>query len=387
VVIAARLCRFLDAVLSQLLYPATWWLQKVSKALSKDFPDSFDRTVQRFIDVVKNDPAHASSAALGSNHGRDWVTEAINSPVGHVIQALLNDVRIDSAPPGTIRPCLERIQQCLALSGDPRRHAIALASLHLGWFHRMDPEWTERHLLSILDADDDGDRDSLWAGFFWDPRISSPELYFRMKDGLLNLAKQGDTSREGHVESLAYLTLLGWVSSDGDEGRRWVSDAEFREVLLHGGDEFRSHVLWQVERALSDDDPAEREEWQPRASEFFNNVWPRQKSVKTSRMTKRLCEFLVSHCESFAALIDVVSPLLTTIADETGLHIHFRSEVNELVKAHPERFLHLLHTVLPDNVQHWPYGISDALEMIAEADEALLADARLLELRRMWNAR
>lgn len=208
-----------------------------------------------------------------------------------------------------------------------------------------------------------------------------------MKDGLLNLAKQGDTSREGHVESLAYLTLLGWVSSDGDEGRRWVSDAEFREVLLHGGDEFRSHVLWQVERALSDDDPAEREEWQPRASEFFNNVWPRQKSVKTSRMTKRLCEFLVSHCESFAALIDVVSPLLTTIADETGLHIHFRSEVNELVKAHPERFLHLLHTVLPDNVQHWPYGISDALEMIAEADEALLADARLLELRRMWNAR
>ena len=387
VIVAARLCRLPDTVLSQTLYPATWWLKRVSKALSKDCRESFDRTVQRFIDVVKIDPTSASSIVHGSNRARDWVTEAINSPVGHVVQAILNDVRIDSTLPDTIEPCLERIEQCLALSADPRRHAIALASHALGWFHRINPEWSERHLLSILDGNDDGDRDSLWAGFFWNPQISSPELYLRIKDGLLNVAKQGSESRDGHVQSLAYLILFGWFSSDGDGRLQWISDAEFREALLHGGDELRSHVLWQLERMLRDDEPSKRAYLQSRAPEFFNLVWPRQKSVKTSKMTVRLCELLVSHRETFAVLIDAVSPLLTKIIDGTGLHIHLRSEANEIVKAYPERFLHLLHTVLPDDIRNWPYGIGDMLELITEADATLLKDARLHELRRAWNAR
>lgn len=121
--------------------------------------------------------------------------------------------------------------------------------------------------------------------------------------------------------------------------------------------------------------------------EFFNLVWPRQKSVKTSKMTVRLCELLVSHRETFAVLIDAVSPLLTKIIDGTGLHIHLRSEANEIVKAYPERFLHLLHTVLPDDIRNWPYGIGDMLELITEADATLLKDARLHELRRAWNSR
>jgi len=88
-IIAARLCRSTDAERSELLYPTTWWLRNVSKALSKDIPDSFDRTVQRIIDALIDSPASATSTMPSSNRGRDWVTEAINSPVGHVVQAIL----------------------------------------------------------------------------------------------------------------------------------------------------------------------------------------------------------------------------------------------------------------------------------------------------------
>jgi hypothetical protein len=103
-------------------------------------------------------------------------------------------------------------------------------------------------------------------------------------------------------------------------------------------------------------------------------------------MTARLCGFLLSHSETFAALIDVISPLLTKIGDGTEPHLH-RSEVGALVKAYPERFLHLLHTILPDDVRNWPYGLGEAIEMVAEADDTLRRDARLVELRRKWNAR
>ncbi|MEX0718128.1 MAG: SIR2 family protein [Planctomycetaceae bacterium] len=384
-VIAARLCRFSNEILSELLYPTTWWLQRLSKALSTDYPEVFDRFVHRMIDVVRTLPESASSAVLDSGRGRDWVTEAINSPVGYVVRAVFDDVRFQDA--AGMSTGLGPIEQCLALSGDPRRHAIALASHHLAWLHANAANWTERYLIALLDGNDDEDREAFWAGFFWNPGVLSPALYLRIKAGLLTVAKDGARSREGHVQSLAYLLLTGWVSSAENENRRWVDSSELRDVVLHGGDELRSQVLWQFERMLRNEDADKREEWQDRAREFFDEVWPRQRSVKTPEMTARIIDVLLAHADGFSRLIDVASPLLTTVRDATRLHIYFREDVRNLIEAHPERFLHLLHIVLPEDIRYWPYGVNDALDMIAEADESLLTDARLRELRRRWDAR
>lgn len=384
-VIANRLCRLSGEMLSSLLYPATWWLQKISKAISTDFPKVFDQMVQRLIEVVKAFPEHAYSAVIGSSRGIDWVMEAINSPVGHLILAVFDDTRYQEA--AAINAGLSPIEQCLALPENPRRHAIAMASHNLGWLHVNAADWTEKHLLTIIEGHDVEDQDAFWAGFFWNPRVTGPALYLRIKGGLLKVAKDRTRSREGHVQSLASLLLTGWVSPVEHEDRPLVDNSEFRDVLLHGGDELRSHVLWQFERLLGNGDAAKREEWQIRAYKFFEAVWPRQRSVKTPEMTARMVDVLVAHSDSFKKLIDVVSPLLTTIRDATRLHIQFRDEAKDVIKAHPERFLHLLHVVLPEDVRYWPYGINDALNMIAGEDETLLTDARLRELQRRWDAR
>jgi hypothetical protein len=384
-VIAIRLCRMPNEILSPLIYPASWWLQKVSNAMSIDFPEVFDRIIQRLLGVVKATPNIASSAMRASSREREWVTEAINSPVGHLVRAVFADARIERFTENDAG--LAPIEQCLSLFGDPRRHAIAIASHHLAWLHARAADWTELHLLAIPYADDDEDREAFWAGFFWNPGVSSPELYLRIKDGLLTVATDETRSREGHAQSLAHLLLTGWVSSAGNEGRCCLNNSEFRDVLLRGGDELRSHVLWEFKRVLRSEKLERREVWQRRACEFFEEVWPRQRSVKSPQMTARLCEVLVARAESFAALIGVVSPLLTTIRDATGFHIHFEGEVKSVIQTHPERFLHLLHSVLPEDIRHWPYGINDALDVIAEADDSLLDDIRFCELRRRWNAR
>lgn len=262
-----------------------------------------------------------------------------------------------------------------------------MATHHLEWLHARAAGWTEKHLLAILETGVKDDWEAFWAGFFWNPQVSGPVLYLRIKEGLLTIAKDGSRSHEGHLQSLAALLLYGWVSSTGDAGQRWVDSSEFRDVLLRGGDELRSHVLWQFERLLQSTDVAEREKWQCYAREFFVDVWPRQRSVETPEMTVRLCRVLIAHPDSFAALIDIVSPLLTTMHDATGLHIHFQEEVKDLIQSHSERFLQLLHSVLPEDIRYWPYGIGDALDMITEADDSLRHDSRFRELRRRWNAR
>jgi hypothetical protein len=262
-----------------------------------------------------------------------------------------------------------------------------MGSHHLQWLYANAAEWTKRHLLTILDGNSIEDQEAFWGGFFWDPQVSSPELFLRIKDGLLAVAKTGLDSREEHTPSLACLLLTLWAQSAENEHRRLVRNSELRDVLLHGGDELRSHVLWQLERALHNEDADQREEWQNRAHEFFDEVWPRQRSVKTPEMTARIVMILVANPAGFGKLIDLVSPLLTTIRDATSLHIDFRDEVKRVIEEHPKRFLYLLHIVLPNDVRYWPYGINDALSIIAEADQSLLSDSRFRELRRRWDAR
>jgi hypothetical protein len=80
-------------------------------------------------------------------------------------------------------------------------------------------------------------------------------------------------------------------------------------------------------------------------------------------------------------------PHLTTI-DRGYLIPALRGEPgSEIIDRYPSQTLLLLHTILPDNVTAWPYGIGEALNRIGEADNNLKQDERLLELNRKWNSR
>jgi hypothetical protein len=386
--IAERLCRLPGNTLIGLLYTSTSWLQDIGKPLSKEYPASFDKAISRLIDILHQAPAEGRSAVIGTSRGRDWVMEAINSPAGHIARAILEDSRVEAIDGDVDSPAswLRQLASLLALSGGPRRYAITIISHDLGWFHQLVPEWTEHHLLSILDAENQEDREALWAGFLWNARVTSPAFYLRLKPAMLTLVKEKNPSREGHVQSLAYLMLLGWIAPGATKEGRWISNAEFRDVLLHGGDEFRSQILWQLERGLEDNDESSHRKWLARAAEFFQDVWPRQRAVKNPTMSVRLCELLLSNSDTFPELVDFVLPFLTKITRGVGL-LHLRSEASDIFDKHAKRLLTLLHAVLPDDVSSWPYGIGDVLEKIGTTDSELLSDTRLQELKRKWNAR
>jgi hypothetical protein len=384
VVIARRLERADNVVLAELLYVASWWLQKVGKPLSSSHPAIFDRITQRLIDVIKATPDGASSALVSSSGVRDLVTETINAPAGHLVRGILEDVRFQDV--GTMSTGLDFIEQCLALPGDPRRHAIVLASHQLGCLHAKVTDWTERHLLSILDRADIQDQEAFWAGFLWNPQVSSAAMFLRIKDGLLSVAKSRLDSRQDSSQSLAYLLIRGWLSVDADH-LPYISSSELGDVILQGGDTIRAHILWQFKRNLRTDIAEQRDVWIHRTRIFFQAVWPRQLVVRSSKMSARILDVLMADPEGFGRLIDVVMPLLTSINDEFRLNIHFGNEGKGVITAHPERFLQLLHVILPDDINLWPYDTSAVLDLIAESNDALHTDSRFVELRRRWDAR
>ncbi|QDU44314.1 hypothetical protein Mal52_27930 [Symmachiella dynata] len=387
--VAERLCRISDEVLSSLLYPSSCWLREVTKPLSSGYPQSFDKLTSKLIGVIHQYPEEDESSHLTTGRSRDWVTDGLKSSSGQITMAIFDNSwlerdDIDTSPSATWLIQLERL---LAVGNNPRRQAIATMTHHLGWFYHHVPEWTSHNLLSILDAEDQHDQEAFWAGFLWNPRVNTVGLYSRLKPGLLSIAKCGGASQEGRIQALASEILSGWISRDQSDGERLVSNDEFRHVLLHAGDEFRSHVIGQFQGALNDDPVNDGTVWLDDAVELFDNVWPRQIAVKTPTMTNRLCGLLISNVEAFPRLVDVVLPLLSKVPSSVHFRLHFGGEADAIIQQYPGPILTVLYTVMSDEIRNWHNRIDGVLEKIGVADSRLVQDSRYQELLKRWNSR
>lgn len=122
-------------------------------------------------------------------------------------------------------------------------------------------------------------------------------------------------------------------------------------------------------------------------SELFRDVWPRQKSVKTPRMSAQLCDLAFSNAERFPEMAEIILPLLMIIDRDHLMLPNLRKSKDNIVDLYPHQTLALLHAVLPDNVAAWPYDVEATLQRIGKADGSLKLDERLLELNRKWNSR
>ncbi len=382
--IAERISRLPASALAELTYPVSEWLLVSSKVLHKKFPTQFERVWGKLISVLKSKSESAKSSLIRGNREPDWAMEALNSPIGKLAQALMNDPQIDGLRIGNGFPVpwISRADDLLSLDGDLRRQALVMFAYRLNWFFAIDPAWTERNLLSVLDVEGD-DQNAVWAGFFWRGEVPNQELYLQIKSRLLKLAQDKSISRRNHDKVLAGMLLAGWASENAATGERCVTDTEMRDVLVSVDDDFRSQALWQVERWSSVDEE-KNGKWAKQTPIFLTKVWPRQRSAKSPRITAALCDLALSDVAAFQERVDLILPLVTNLDHQyVGLH----QLEDEITDQCPEKVLALLSAVLPENAGMWPYGSGDLLERIGNADPSLLKDPRLVELKRRWNAR
>lgn len=313
--------------------------------------------------------------------------EAINAPVGKIAQALFDDPRKNDLKPAEGFPTawLNFVEGLLDLGGDMRRHAIVLFFHNLNWFYTIDPSWTEKKLLIVFSSDNEYDQDAAWAGFLWGARVPSQSLYSRLKSDLLAFARRPRPSRRGYGGVLASIILAGWGSTNETNGERLISNQEMRDLLLKTDDNFRSRILWQLERWSSDKDDNGR--WAKQLPEFLQDVWPRHISAKSATISARLCDLAFSDASRFVKVAEAVLPLLTKIDHGHLMLPNLRKSKDNIVDLYPEQTLALLDAILPDNAAIWPYDIEETIKRIGDADSRLNLDERLISLKRRWDAR
>ena len=247
--IAEHVSRFPTDALLQLIHPICDWFLTSSGLLLRQFPRQFERVWATVITAVKSEQGNTKFSKLQSDGEPDWATDALNSPIGKLAQALMHDPQLSNLPAsnGLPRPWIIRVEELLSLQGDHRRYTLVILSYRLKWLFAIDPAWTKSILLSVLDTEGD-DQKAVWAGFFWRGEIPNHDLFMLLKSRLIELAQHKSITRRSHGEVLAGILLAGWASEDSETGERYVSHTEIRTVLVNADEEFRLQTLWQVGR-------------------------------------------------------------------------------------------------------------------------------------------
>jgi hypothetical protein len=368
--IAGRLRSLPPASLRDIAHPVSEWMKTIGDRLYDDARGVLAPLWESMITALRYHE-------LEERHPppRSWSSAALNGPVGRLFDLLMQDpaknaLKADAGLPAHWKV---RLEELLRLPGDMHRHAIVLAGFQITWLYTIDPAWTGRQLLPLVDKTGP-DSDALWEGLLWAAHLPSKSLFRILKTGLV--ARATDARRRHEKTILAGFLLAGW-GSQTETHEPLMTDGELREVLIHADDEFRQQLLWQLEQWCSELEGG----WRARIIPFFRHVWPKQRALRTPAMSSHLANFVLASGDLMPALVDLILPRLIPVRNS---HFWFGSQgetgLSHAARAYPTATLDLLWAVLGEDASVWPYRVDEALELLEQAPETT-SDSRLQELR------
>jgi hypothetical protein len=370
--LAALIARRLAAIpLTGIVRPASYWLENAHKSLFERDREALGIIFGKLVDVLAAEPAPE-----GTRNNRRWRDEAIGSAAGHLCSALLGDPvltdvkRREPLP----QPWMAMATRLASLAGDHRRFSLVMFGCRIEWLYRHAGEWCEQFLLSALN-EDDASRDAMLAGFFLNTEVSDESLYRLLAPVMIRLATGELRSPSNSPEGVARFCIGGWLTKT--DGRRWLSDDDFRRILIRSDDTLRTQALWHISHFQAIDEKLY----------FLRVVWPLQLSARTPAVVSRLIDIVFDDEAHFPTIADAVRPLLA-LTDVRLTHLSLLGDKNKrIIAAHPEIVLDLLSRILAADAAGWPYGIANVFESIIEARGELSNDTRLRRLKGLWEKR
>lgn len=358
-----------DAVLQETVHAVTWWIENVSKSINQ-YEEILLNLCRRILDL----PLDASTGMTRNGESVEQpVTEAINHPVGHVTQVLINlwfkqNPNDNDQLPAEIEPFFTELCN---VQVDRFRHGRVLLGSQLIALFRTDRAWTERNLLPLFSWNNLAEAIAVWEGFLWSPRLYQP-LLIAIKPQFLESATHYADLGEHRQQFAAFLTYAALGPTEG------YTAEEFRSAigaLPQEGLEESAQALSQALEGAAD----QREDyWKHRVQPFWQYVWPKSRNFATPRIAESLTRLIMAAGSEFPAALAALQDWLQPI-EHPHYVVHLLQE-SSLCSRFPADALHLLDTVIAD--QQWvPQEIGQCLDVIVQGSPQLAQDVRYLRLR------
>jgi hypothetical protein len=358
-----------DTVVQDIVHDVTRWIRAASKPISRH-EDCLLDLCRRVLAM----PLEVSTGIIRNGEPIDEpVTEAINHPVGHVTQALINlwfkrNPNDNDLLPADVKPFFTELCD---MQVERYRHGRVLLASELIAFFRVDLLWTEQYLLPIFSWVNPAEAQGVWDGFLWSPRLYQP-LLTAFKPQLLESASHYNDLGRHRQRLAAFLTYAALGPTDGytiDEFRSAIG------ALPQDGLGESAQALSQALEATAD----QREDyWKNRIQPFWQKIWPKSRDLSTPRIAESLTRLIISARGEFPSALAALRNWLQPIEDPHYV-VHLLHE-SGLCHKYPVEALHLLSVVIAD--QQWaPTELGQCLDEIRMAAPQLLQDVQYQKLR------
>lgn len=366
-----------NAVLQEIAHGVTWWMEAASK--------SINRHEGILMELCRRVLALPLEAGPGSRIIRDGVEtydpvgSAINHPIGHVTQALINLWFKENPNDNDLLPAdIKHMFTTLCdVQVDRFRHGRVLLGSRLIAFFRVDRPWTEQHLLPLFGWSNPVEAKAVWEGFLWSPRLYQP-LLTAFKSQFLDSANHYANLGEHRQQFAAFLT---YAALDPTEG--YTVD-EFRSAIGALPQEGLEESVQALSQALEGAADQREDYWKNRAQPLWQQIWPKSRDLANPRIAESLTRLVIAARGEFPAALAAVLDWLQPI-EHPHYVVHQLTE-SGLCKRFPTEALLLLNAVIAD--QQWaPQELGQCLDEIAHAAPNLAQDARYLRLREYFRRR
>ena len=308
----------------------------------------------------------------------DCVNRALNHPVGHITQALLNWC-IHHQPSKDRQELADEARSIFTELCDARKHSSycygrILLATYAVFLHRCDAGWTRKHLLPFFDwRKSKEEAKAMWAGFLWSQVKYHPLL--------------SDLKREFLETATHHAELDGDYTDQADNATHYVYF--FTSVALDPGKVFTeeelaeaayklpphllgkmAYILYRVLNGADDRDKV----WKNHVRPLLKKIWPHSiKGRKKPDVSLRLAKVCIEAENNFPDALDVVEGWLQPIKYTHNILPDIRDK--KICQNFPDESLSFLDAIIDNNTfLQIPKRLKRCLDAIKESKEELADD-------------
>jgi hypothetical protein len=360
-----------DDVIQEIAHSVTWWLEMVSKSNIKN-----ENWLLSLCTRVLALPLEAGAGATITRNGvetYDPVGSAINHPIGHMTQAVINlwfkrNPNDNDLLPADLSPFLTA---ACNVGIERFRHARVIMGAQLIAFFRVDRIWTEHNLLPLFDWNNPIEARAVWEGFLWSPRLYQP-LLSAMKSQLLESASHYTDLGEHQQQFATFLTYAALGPTEG------YAVEDFRSAIGSLPQEGLEESARALAQAVESAGEQREDYWRNRAHPFWQMIWPKSRALATPRISDSLVRMAVAARGEFSTAFAAVKDWLRPIE-----HLHYILHImheSGLCRRFPTDALQLLNIVIV-NPQWVSKELAECLDEVVQAAPKLAQDSNYQRLR------
>ena len=378
-------CGARDDELVEIYYDLCRWFKDVAHQYQDQEIDLRDNLYSRLIEVLRHNDAIGKSAILRMRNSEvDWVIEAINSPAGHIADALRNfsEFCASSCMNEIPKSWLDKADLLLSLKGDNSRFALVELTAELMRLRHLAPGWTHEHIIIAAGSEDRDTKQAFWSGIAASQETYSFELFLDIKKPLLEWLTCSDFNGMKNQDVLVSIIFQAWANND--KVRELISRDEFRTLLQLVSEPLRIYILNLLLRWRRRDKYEPSVDQYNKIKEFLLHIWPMDRSAVSADSNFKILQILFSYPSLLPKYFAVLIPRLKEVG--ASCEDYFDSDmidvnVNVISREHPKILLDLIEVLSPDQVSIFGSNIASVIDAIEKTHPKMSTYRRLKRLR------